>query len=126
MPWKLGYDPELGLVQLDITGCLTKDDLEVSAKCTISLGREKNTNLILVDATKLEGVSSAVDIYNLPQYYDELKSDRQNRLTLILPAAEEAINTVEFYRTVCRNRGWNVENFKKRQEAIDWLLTRYV
>ena len=45
-----------------------------------------------------------------------LQSGRQ-----ILLSRGQILEDVQFYVTVCRNKGWLVEAFTDEQEAIDWL-----
>jgi hypothetical protein len=54
----------------------------------------------------------------LNRLYDEHKVSKSSKLAVILPTA---IETLQFYKTVGINRGWMVELFSERQEAIDWL-----
>jgi len=122
MTCKVEYHPDLKLVECVVEGFLTVNELLEATIATVSLSVEKETNLILVDDSKLEKTVETVDIYELPQSYEDLNIDRKIKAAVILPISLQAREDVQFYETVCQNRGWDIAVFEQRQEAIDWLM----
>ena len=119
--YRVTFHPAFQIVECATTGFLTVDELTEATVATVVLAIEKNTQLILIDDSKLEKAVGTFDIYNLPELYDTLAIDRSIKVSIVLPESPEAKEDVQFYETVCRNKGWNTEIFEQRQEAIDWL-----
>ena len=126
MAWSVKYDPELKLVHSVLTGHVPVVEINKAAVKGITLAKEKNTNRLLIDNSKLEGAYSALDIYEMPKYYVELNADRANKVAILVPTCKDAYEAIRFYETVCKNVGWNVKVFKDRKDAIDWLLGKKV
>ena len=122
MPWAYKCIPAQKIVEVEYSGKITARDLHESTSKFISLEKEKGLNKFLVDTTEMDLDSSYMDIYDLPtkQYLKE-KADRKGRVAIIPPICDRAMEAVRFYENVCRNRGWMVQVFSKRQEAEDWL-----
>ena len=122
MPWTYKHNPTLQIVEVVYSGEITARDLRESSSAFIALEKEKGINWFLVDATKMKLAASLLDVYDLPtkQYLEE-EADRLGRVAVILPSCSKAKEAVQFYETVCRNRGWMVQTFSRRQEAVDWL-----
>jgi hypothetical protein len=65
---------------------------------------------------------SVVDILYLPeQKYAADKLDRKSRIAVLMPKDAAARKELQFYETVCLNRGWQVKIFNTKQEALAWL-----
>lgn len=125
MPWTFEHNPALQIVEVVYAGEINAHDLHESSSAFIALEKEKGINQFLVDATKMKLNASLLDVYDLPtkQYLEE-KADRLGRVAIILPSCSKTQEAVQFYETVCRNRGWMVQAFSTRQEAVDWLTYR--
>ncbi len=122
MAWSVDYNSDLGFIQVVYTGRVTFNEFKEATNKVISMSRSHKENRILIDDANLEIGVSTTEIYKLPLFYDDVKANRRSRLALILPTAPQALEDVQFFVTVCRNRGWNIKGFSKRQEAIDWLV----
>ena len=122
MPWSYDYNSKLQIVEVVYEGQITADDLSESTSKHIELEHKKGWNRFLVDATKMKMATSIMAVYDLPaKQYIEEKADRQGCVAVLLPEDTIAKEAVEFYETVCRNRGWMVQVFSERQAAIDYL-----
>lgn len=124
MPWTYRENPNLQIIEVAYSGITTANDLQESTSDLIALEREKGLNRFLVDTTEMVYSGSLVDVYNLvsKQYIQE-GADRNGRVAVILPTFSRDKETVNFYETVCKNRGWNVKVFLARQEAVNWLTS---
>jgi hypothetical protein len=123
MSWNANHNQILNIVELVFTSLTTAQDLkEATSKC-IALGKENETNRFLVNAEELELLAPLVDIYDLPdkQYIAE-QADRFSRIAVVLPRSSQAKEAVQFYETVCMNRGWAAKIVSTRQDAVDWLV----
>ena len=124
MPWHAEHDPELNIIHVIYAGRLTAEDFKQGTRSVIDLANAFDTHLILIDDTRLEAAVSKLDIYEMPQTYDDMNGTRGSRMALILPPSGQIRKDVLFYETVCRNRGWFVKSFDDRQAALDWLLRK--
>ena len=122
MSWTYKLNPTLRIIEVAYSGTTTARDLKESTSEFISLEKEKGINQFLIDTSEMELAASLVNIYDLPdKQYVEENADRSGRVALLLPTSSREKEAVQFYETVCKNRGWNVQTFLERQEAIDWL-----
>jgi hypothetical protein len=123
MPWSVEYDLEFDFLHCVFSGHLTAQDFKESTTTVMAMSKKHKTGKILMDDSKLEIAVSTAEIYKLPLFYDDVKANRRSKIALILPTAPQAREDVQFYETVCRNRGWFIKAFNGRQEAIDWLIS---
>ncbi|MDJ0834833.1 MAG: hypothetical protein QNJ69_15025 [Gammaproteobacteria bacterium] len=102
---------------------VSSQDLKDITSEFIRFEKEQGINRFLVNATGINITASLMDIYYLPnRQYIEEDADRDGRVALILPTDKKQKEYVQFYETVCVNRGWDVKAFKQRQPALEWLL----
>ena len=122
MPWSYKCNPTLKIVEVVYSGKTTARDLQESTSEFIALEKEKGLNKFLIDTTEMELSATLVDIFNLPvnQYIEE-GADRRGSVAVIQPTSPREKEAVQFYETVCENRGWKVQVFSNSQEAIKWL-----
>jgi len=123
MPWRVEFNPKFGVVFIVYTGRIRLVDIQAATFRTIELVKEHHTALILIDCSELKTAISTMEIYQLPEFYDSTEASRQSKWALILPPAGQIREDTKFYSTVCQNRGWYLQAFDARQEAVDWLLT---
>jgi hypothetical protein len=123
MPWTVTYDPTDDLVEVIYDGPVAASDLREATTRCIALGRERGSLRFLVDAERLELNASIFDLYELParQYLAE-GADRRSRVAVVAPADPRQRESVQFYQLASRNRGWLVEVFDNRDDAVGWLL----
>ena len=122
MPSTVEYCSELGVVEINHVGRVTGETFRSTTIEAFGLAKAHSTNLFLVDSSEGEGGGSLIDLYRLPDLYQELGLARGSKGAVVLPVADaKAEEDTRFYETVCRNRGWNVKAFTDRQAAIDWL-----
>lgn len=122
MGWSAHYDSKLGIIRSVYAGPASADDFKDGTIKTIALQKDHNTYLICIDLSKLEPALSTLDIYEMPQFYDEVSAIRRSELAIVLPPSGQIRADVGFWETVCRNRGWNVRTFADHPEATTWLL----
>jgi len=124
MPWKVTHAPSLHMSEVVFSGKVTGSELRAAASRRISLEKETHCNAILVDASNLELAATLVDVLDLPdRLYTDEEASRQSLIALVQPKSDREKKEAVFYETACRNRGWFVQVFSERQEAIDWLAS---
>ncbi len=84
---------------------------------------QHGVHAVLIDATDLESVASITDVYDLPRQYDNSGGSRSTRIALVSPRLPAAEKVTQFYDNVCNNRGWRVQPFDTRDEAVEWLTS---
>jgi hypothetical protein len=122
MPWSYEINATLQIVEVLYEGDISERELRESNSELIGLQQDKGLNRFLVDATEVKLASSLMVFYDLPtKQYIEEQADRLSRVAILPPTDPDAREAARFYETVCRNRGWLVQVFSERQEAVDWM-----
>ena len=124
MPWSYDYNPTLGVIDVAYRGSTSARDLQQSTSRFIEIEHEQGINRFLVDTSDMELDATLLDVHDIPeeQYIVE-GADRNGRVALILSTSTFERQAGLFYRDACQNRGWLVEAFSDRQEALDWLTS---
>ncbi|MEJ2641249.1 MAG: hypothetical protein P8010_16915 [Desulfosarcinaceae bacterium] len=122
MTWRIEYDEALSVIRCVYAGTVTAEDFRKGALETIALAKKHNTHRILIDDSKLKSTVSTLEIYEMPGLYEAADANRRSKWALILPPEGSIREDVNFYVTLCLNRGWFVKAFEDRRTAIDWLL----
>ena len=123
MPYDLKYNTALRAIELVYTGDLSGEDLRKSTDEGIILQNEHDVYAMLIDAFDLASAPSVTDIFDLPRQYEESGFNKVNRLALVWPRVPAAKSVAQFYDDVCNNRGWRVQPFETRDEAVAWLTS---
>ena len=124
MSWTVDYDEALGIVVDTYVGRSSGKDFKAVAKKRIALGREKGTTKTLIDASRLE-VEPLIsfDVYDIVTHmYSEEGSRSSWKIAITTPESPAAREQVRFYVIACKNRGWKIEEFAERKDALKWLL----
>ena len=125
MPWRTSYHQDLRIVESRYEGRLDASQLAEATEATLALARQWGADRFLADCTALEGGHSALDLFGV---LERLQSDdelpRGWRNAIVGPSTPDAARDVDFWETLCRNRGLNVRIFAERDAAVTWLLER--
>lgn len=124
MSWKVEHDAELNIVVLTYQGKCTGHDFKTASTARMALAAEKGTAITLIDASQLEVDSSAtMDLYEIASaMYSAAEDSFDWRIAILDTEDPQAKEMVDFYETLCINRGWKVKKFATRKSAIAWLL----
>lgn len=122
MSWEIIRHESAGIVEARLTGVVTGDALREATTEGIRVATKHRLTRGLIDAAEQVRSGSMVDMVELPQQYSDQGLSREMRIAVVMPTAENLHGTAEFYETVCVNRGWQVQTFPARDEAIGWLL----
>jgi hypothetical protein len=95
--------------------------LAITEQC-IALAKENNSNLFLSDTSQAILAVSITALFDLPELHRNGGLQRPVRIAVLSPTSKSGKELVDFYETVCMNRGWGGKVFRERQEALDWLL----
>jgi hypothetical protein len=126
LPWKISQDPANGLIELVFHGPVSGKDLRKAASECIALGEQvgaKKFLMVLSDLVEIELNASLFDLLDLPnRQFEQEGVERHSRNAVVIPATHKARESMRFYETASRNRGWQVRMFSERQEAVGWLM----
>jgi hypothetical protein len=122
MSYTVKYNPELSVIESVLADNVTAEDLHMHEVQCIALAKETNSTGFLSDATQATLKVSLLALLDLPEIYQVHGLRRPVRIAVLPPTSEGEESLVDFYETVCFNRGWTVRIFGERQEALDWLL----
>lgn len=121
MPYEVRCNGNLGIIEATVRAVLSSNEIRSCTDELIDLSTRHGVGAFLIDAFKLTQVSSTMDVYEIPGRYQEGGLSRSSRFALVLPELRAANEIVTFYDDVCNNRGWSIEPFATRDEAIAWL-----
>jgi hypothetical protein len=120
MKWNISFNEEEKILFINIEGVLTltaKVALlhEVSPWLT-----RHNCSRCLLDYRNIESVClSTVEIYDLPQKYEEADIPRKTMMAFVVPQNYE--EDFKFYETVFRNQGYRMSVFYDYEMAVRLL-----
>ena len=122
MAWKLEFDEQRRVICLAFEGVVSGREIHDSSKAVIAMIADKGTRDIMTDFTGAAHLDvSTTDVYELPDAYKALGLSGPFREALVYARDSPLRAKVQFYETVCVNRGSAVRSFESRARALDWL-----
>ncbi len=120
--WRVEFRKSLGCVEYVFTGHNSGKDIQDATSRGIALGKQHQTLNYLVNLTELEFNGSIFSLLNMPgEQYVKEDLDRRSKIAVVLPMSERTKEDALFYETASTNRGWNVQSFESRSDALEWL-----
>ncbi len=120
MNWQMYYDENERIIFIKTTGVLEITSANYMRAEGVALIQKHNCMRLLLDHSGIvRDALSTMDIYDLPQRYEEMGLTRQLKMALVIPS--EFLENLRFYETVCRNHGYSVQLFSDRDLALKWL-----
>lgn len=123
MPSDLKLNETMQIVEIVHAGVLTTENLQKSTNDALALLADRNVKSVLIDASDLESVEDFTEVRDLPRQYAVGGLSRRVRIAVVSPKLPEAQLEAHFYERFCDNRGWTVQSFKARGEAVAWLTS---
>ena len=122
MPWTMTESDEGRILHVVYQGTLSAPEMRPATQLILSRMLERKITRVLLDCADAHMEVPAVDVYQLPDVYNERGISRsQVRAAVLLPRDGYKLDIYEFYEDVCRNRGYFVKLFKVEAEAWAWL-----
>ena len=123
MPFTISYQEDERIVIIENVGNIPYKDLVQQTDEALELGRIKDTRLYLADCIRLVVQADAFEVFNFfPAIYEKIGAPRNSRLAVLMSEDAVTAKDMEFYETICRNRGWQIRVFKDKGTAMEWLL----
>ena len=119
MKWEFHYRAEPAYLEVIISGDLSSGDLNRMAVERLQEVRKHGCNKILFDFTGVTNSLATLDIYNRPEQSEKVGILRTNHTAAVVPDAY--LDDFRFMETVYQNRGFDLNVFTDRQEAINYL-----
>jgi hypothetical protein len=121
MPSAIGYEPQLDVITVTLSGCSTLDCMKAVTREVLTRAQENPTRRVLVDSSRLEETMPVTDILSMIADYRIAGVDHRIRIAGIKPDLARLHEDFRFFETASRNRGFNVRLFPSRSEALGWL-----
>ena len=124
VPFVVTYHADIDVVETVYTGTITFEEVLQEFEQSLALANEKGTDRYIADLTATNLVElPRIEIFKMPGAFEEAGGVRPVHAALVMSADRASREAAEFLRTVSRNRGWNIETFATREEAVAWLST---
>lgn len=122
MPWTMSESDEGRVLRVVYQGTLTSPELNKATHEILTVMLTKQISRVLLDCGDAHMEVPAVDVYQLPDVYNDRGISRsQVRAAVLLPRDGYKRELYEFYEDVCRNRGYFVKLFEAERDAWAWL-----
>jgi hypothetical protein len=123
MTWHLQFRQTGGLIETIYSGTISPPELEASVLATLALSAEKKASRFLVDGRAMQGGHTMMDLY--AQMETVLKhsfAEPPHEAIVLAPEAPaEVAENIEFWAAALRLRGYDVQIFIERAQALAWL-----
>lgn len=123
MPYAIKFIENNRIIQIKNNGELSYEELLTQTREVIKIQQEKSTSLILTEFVSVKLDVNIADIFQFPELYEQLGMQRKSKIAVVVSDVEIKTDELQFYETICLNRGWNIKIFLKEKEAIKWLLS---
>ncbi len=121
MPWTVTPHPEEKCICLEIEGPHRFPDVREMCLELFAVAKVEENWSLLIDTRASVAKLSILDVYRMPKLFKSLGLQRDSRVALLFSDASPERRTFSFVGTVSRNQGFNVNLFRDRDEAVDWL-----
>ena len=124
MAWRIEFDESRKIICLTFAGRISDEDLRDSSIAAISMIGERSTRNIMSDFTGVTQLDmSVLEVFDLPKSYKDLGLSGPFREAIVSPRQSSVRERVDFFETVCVNRGYDVRTFEDSASALDWLAS---
>jgi hypothetical protein len=116
MPDKIQVNEDLGIIEVESFGNVSRDDISQSIAKVRELFVEKGLSKILVDTRKQDEVPDTMDIFELFSTFP-----RELRIALLVEQSQSTKDDLDLAETVGVNRGVHVRILDEKESALQWL-----
>lgn len=111
---------ENSFIQLTIRGEITSEKGMLSNQEVYKLGREKGINKYLVDVTEARNVDNILNNYQFA--YKDMNNELFDRSAKVAFLVHPEDHSHDFITLVLQNSGFIVQLFRKKEEALEFLV----
>jgi hypothetical protein len=116
MPDEVRLNGEIGIIEVESHGVVTKEDITSSIRQIQQIQEETGISRLLVDTTRQDILPGPIEIFEIFSVYP-----REIKTALLVDRSQATARDVEFVETVALNRGKQVRVCYDREEALRWL-----
>ena len=123
MPWTIEFRAADRIVETVYSGMISPCELEQSIRETLAFAAARACARFLVDGTAMLGGHSTMDLHaNMEQAIKAPFAEPFHEAMVLPPKApQEIVQNMEFWAGGMRLRGYNVQIFIERTQALQWL-----
>jgi hypothetical protein len=116
------HDATENVIFAHFKGALGIDDTSDAMARIVAITAETGANHVLADATAVTKTQGIGAIYGF--VVKNTANARAASLKIALIPSDATRSDYAFLETAARNRGWRIQLFKTRDEAMTWLKNR--
>ena len=116
MPDRVHVNEELGIIEVESYGVVSKDDIAQSIAEARQILEERELRRILVDTTNQQAMLDTTSIFEL---FSTFPGDF--KIAVLVQPSQITAEDVSFAETVAANRGIHIRIFSKRETSLQWL-----
>jgi len=120
MDWEFHYRQEPNYLEVIISGALSHDELNAMAIERWVLLRRLNCRKILFDFMQITNILNTVDICSRPDQSEHVGVLRTNHSAAVVPKIY--LKEFKFMENVYKNRGFDLNVFDDKEDAINYLI----
>jgi hypothetical protein len=123
MPWTIRFLAAERIVETLYSGMINPCELEQSITETLAASKTHACARFLVDGTAMQGGHSAMDLHTNMEKALKTSFPEPFHEALVLPpkAPLEIVENMQFWAAGLRLRGYDVQIFIERAQALNWL-----
>ena len=119
MKWKFNYHRDHDYLEVIVSESISSSELNQMAIERWDALLNLNCHKILFDFTRITNMLSIIDIYKRPEESEKVGVLRTNRTAAVVP--EIYFKEFQFMETVYQNRGFDLNVFNNKEDAINYL-----
>ena len=119
MKWEFHYHKEPDYLEVIVSGALSNNELNQMAIERWNELRKFDCKKVLFDFTQITNILSTVELYHRPEQSEKVGVLRKNYTAAVVP--EIYLQDFQFMETVYQNRGFDLNVFTNREDAITYL-----
>ena len=116
MPENVTINNEHGIIEINSYGDITETILYESVNKLKQFREETGINKVLVDTTRQNSMPNTISLYNFGNNIPHLF-----KYAIIVSDLQPTKKDQDFLEAVTIKRGFRVQEFISREEAIEWL-----
>ena len=117
MPEKVKINKEKGILEVELSGDVIVEHVSSAMKQVHEILSKKGINKLLVDSSKQTSAPKTFEIHalisNFPPGF---------KIALFCKETQEISNDVQFVETIGINKGFPIQMFFQKEEAVQWLI----
>jgi len=121
MGFTISRDNDTGIIHCTFSGTISERDVRKANEESYVLSDPDGPNLFMTEFDNAESTLSIVEIFGLPEHWEELGFSRSNKLAIVVSEESVIYSDVKLHVLTSRSRGWMATMFNTKEYAIKWL-----